>query len=170
MVSAFKEKFLSARPFVELAKSLLKLLLIGWLVFSAVRDRFGFFPALINQEIGATLLGFREMVILVLTRAIPVAVVVATIDYLYEWYRLYEQMKMTREEIKEEQKSTDGDPQLKAARRQRQREIAMAQTLRNVPKADVIITNPRTTRWPCGTGRTRRLRRSLWRRASTTSR
>jgi flagellar biosynthetic protein FlhB len=141
-ISAFKEKFLSAKPFVELLKSLLKLLLIGWLVFSAVRDRFGFFPALITQDIGATLLGFREMVILVLTRAIPVAIVVATIDYLYEWYRLYEQMKMTREEIKEEQKSTDGDPQMKAARRQRQREIAMAQTIRNVPKADVVITNP----------------------------
>lgn len=141
-ISAFKEKFLSAKPLVELGKSLLKLLLIGWLVFSAIWDRFGFFPTLIHQDIGATLLGFREMVLIILTRAIPVAVFVATIDYLYEWNKLYEQMKMTHEEIKEEHKNTDGDPHMKAARRQRQREIAMAQTLQHVPKADVVITNP----------------------------
>ncbi len=141
-INGFKEKFLSSRPFVELAKGVGKLLLIGWLVYGATRDRFGLFPALMTQSVGATMVAFREVVILILVRALPVAFFIAVLDYLYEWYRLHEQMKMTREEIKEEQKSTDGDPHMKAARRQRAREIAMAQTLHNVPKADVVITNP----------------------------
>lgn len=141
-ISSIKEKFLSAKPAMELLKSVLKLSMIGWLVSSAARDRFGFFPALINQDVGAAITGFEEMVILVLTRAVPVALFVATIDYMYEWNKLYEQMKMTPQEIKEEQKSTDGDPHFKAHRRRRAQEIAMAQTIRNVPGADVVITNP----------------------------
>ena len=141
-INAIKEKFFSARPFIELGKSLLKVLLIGWLVWSAMEERFGIIPALLGEEPGAVLVAFQEMVFLVLSRALPVALVIAVLDYTYEWYRLSEQMKMTKEEMKEEQKSTDGDPHIKSARRRRQMEMAMARTVANVRKADVVITNP----------------------------
>ena len=141
-VTGFKEKFMSARPLVDMLKSVLKLVLIGGFVFSAAWEQRGRLPALATQHPSATVDGLEHVVWLVLLRALPVAFLVAMIDYAYEWYRNYEKMKMTREEIKEENKSLEGDPHAKAARKRRQQEIAYARTIQKVQEADVVITNP----------------------------
>lgn len=140
--SAIKEKFFSPKPFLEAFKALLKLFVIGGLVLVAMYDRLGLFPALVASTPAQTLNLMTEIAFVIFTRALPIAFAIAVIDYAYEWYRMYEKMKMTREEVKEEQKSTDGDPQIKAQRRKRQFEIAMARSIRDVQKADVVITNP----------------------------
>lgn len=141
-VNAIKEKYLSWEPVMNLVKGLLKLLLIGYLVWSAVLDRLGFLPALATQPPVAALLGIREMAMLVFTRAIPVAILIAVLDYGYNWRKLWEQMKMTREEVKEEMKSLEGDPHMKSARKRRAQELAFSRSLQDVPTADVVITNP----------------------------
>ncbi len=141
-ISSIKEKYLSWEPVVNLFKALLKLFVIGWLVWSAVFDRIGFIPALISQPPVATLLGIREMAFLVFTRAIPVAIIIAIIDYGYNWRKLWDKMKMTREEVKEEMKSLEGDPHMKASRKRRAQEMAFSRSLKDVSKADVVITNP----------------------------
>jgi len=141
-ISGFKEKFMSAKPLVDLLKSVLKLALIGGWVFSEVWDQRGRLPALATQHPSATVDGLEHIAWLVLLRALPVAFLVAAIDYAYEWYRNYEKMKMTREEIKEENKSLEGDPHAKAARKRRQQEIAYTRTVQRVQEADVVITNP----------------------------
>lgn len=141
-VTAFKEKYFSWEPVMQLVKGLLKLLLIGWLVWSAVFERLGFIPAFATQAPVAALVGLEEVAYLVLTRAIPVAILVAILDYGYNWRKLYEQMKMTKEELKEEMKSLEGDPHMKSARKRRAQELAFSRTLQDVPKADVVITNP----------------------------
>ena len=140
--SAIKEKYLSPKPFLEAFKALVKLFVIGGLVIAAMWDRIGLFPALVTAEPASVLLAMEEIAFVIFTRALPVAFTIAVIDYSYEWYRIWEKMKMTREEVKEEQKSTDGDPHIKAHRRKRQFEIAMARSIRDVQKADVVITNP----------------------------
>jgi len=137
-----KNQYLSSRAFVELAKGVIKLFLIGWLLCVAVIDRQGMFPALMYQSPQGILFMFQEMALLVLSRALPVGIIIAVLDYLYEWYKMNEDMMMTREEVKDEQKESDGDPHMKAARRQRMREIATQQTMQAVAKADVIVTNP----------------------------
>ena len=141
-VTQFKEKYLSASPFVELGKGLIKLFIIGWLVWLAIRDRLGIFSLVDDADAGETLRTYEEIAYIVLTRAIPIAFFVAVLDYAYQWYKTRQQMMMTREEVKEEQKQSEGDPHMKAARRQRAMQIAMAQTLRKIPEADVVITNP----------------------------
>ena len=141
-ISAIKEKFFSSRPLVEAGKALAKLLIVAGLVTWAAWDNAALFPALIGQEPGFVLVVFKEVTILVVTRVLPVAVVIAIADYAYESYRTYEQMKMSKEEVKEERKSSEGDPQYKAQRKRRAFEIAMGQGIRNVQKADVVITNP----------------------------
>ncbi len=142
LFTAFQEKFLSTKPLMEAFKAVLKLVLIGGLITAAMWDRRGLFTSLVTLPPGALLKVFQEIVFVILTRALPVAFFIAIVDYAYEWYRLHEKMKMTREEIKEEHKSTEGDPHLRAARKRRALEIAMARTSRNVSKADVVITNP----------------------------
>ena len=141
-INGFKEKFMSSRPLVDALKSVLKLALIGGLVAVAFWENRGEFPALVTQTPAASVRGVEFVVWLVVLRALPVAFLIAILDYSYEWYRNYEKMKMTREEIKEESKTMEGDPHAKAARKRRQQEIAYARTIQKVQTADVVITNP----------------------------
>ncbi len=142
LASAFKEKFLSSQPWVELAKGLGKLFILGLLTWLAIRERLPSLPALsatTPEEVWTTM---GELLVVLITRAIPVAIVVAAADYAYQWWRLSERMRMTTQELKDEYKESEGDPHMKAARKARARQIAMAQTLQNVKKADLVITNP----------------------------
>jgi flagellar biosynthetic protein FlhB len=142
VASAFQQKFLSSQPWMELAKGLGKLFVLGLLTWLAIRERLPSLPALAAttpEEVFATM---GEYVVVLITRAMPVAIVVAAADYAYQWWRLSEKMKMTTQELKEEYKESEGDPHMKAARKARARQIAMAQTLQNVKKADLVITNP----------------------------
>jgi len=71
-----------------------------------------------------------------------VSVGLALTDYLIRWFRQEQKLKMTREEIKQEQKDDNGDPHVKAALRRKQREARKQQSVKDVPKADLILTNP----------------------------
>jgi flagellar biosynthetic protein FlhB len=66
----------------------------------------------------------------------------ALFDFLFQRWQLEQKLKMTRQELKEELKQTEGDPQMRARIRQMQREMSRARMMQNVPKADVIVTNP----------------------------
>jgi len=77
----------------------------------------------------------------ILTRVTLVLLVIAAADYGYQFWRTSRDLMMTKEELKEEAKSTEGNPQMKAARRRR-RTVSKAKQLAEVAKADVVITNP----------------------------
>ncbi len=142
VVQNFKSQFVSLKPLVELGKGLAKLVVVGALIAFGLDERLGLLAGLARLPVGALPGAYHEIAIFVLSRALPVAAVVAVLDYGYQWYENHEQLKMTREEMKEEQKKSEGDPHVRAARRQRMRQIAMQTTLANVRKADVVITNP----------------------------
>ena len=142
LANGFKQKFLSSQPLMELGKSLLKLLAFGWLVWLAIRDRLDELPILAATDVGTIFETMGDFALLLAARALPVALVVAVADYAYQRWRLQERMRMSHQELKEEFKEMEGDPHMKAARKARQRQIAFAQTLRYVEKADLVITNP----------------------------
>ena len=142
IASAFQQKFLSSQPWVELAKGLGKLFVLGLLTWLAIRDRLPSLPALAATTPEEVFTTMGEYVMVLITRAIPVAIVVAAGDYAYQWWKLSEKMRMTTQELKDEYKESEGDPHMKAARKARARQIAMAQTLQNVKKADLVLTNP----------------------------
>lgn len=85
--------------------------------------------------------GWRLGLIVCLAMA-GVSVGLALIDYLVKWFQNEKKLKMTREEIKQEQKDDQGDPHLRAAIRKKQREARKRQSVRDVPKATIILTNP----------------------------
>lgn len=66
----------------------------------------------------------------------------AAFDYLYQWWEYEKNLRMSKQEIKEEYKQTEGDPQIKGRIREKQRQMASMRMMQNVPKADVIIRNP----------------------------
>ncbi|MEK6557830.1 MAG: EscU/YscU/HrcU family type III secretion system export apparatus switch protein, partial [Candidatus Margulisiibacteriota bacterium] len=78
----------------------------------------------------------------ILYKIILAFIVLAVLDYVFQRYSLEDQMKMSKEEIKEEHKRTEGDPVIKGEIRRRQHEMARHRMMSEVPKADVVITNP----------------------------
>ena len=140
-IQGAKKKFLSAQPFVELLKGLLKLILLGWLVWMAIGDELMQLPALIHASPSQQIGKVSDLASSIFIRAMIVGILVFLIDYSYNWYQIQQQMMMTHQEVKDEMKQTEGDPIFKSARRQRQYDIAMG-NLKRVPEADLILTNP----------------------------
>jgi flagellar biosynthetic protein FlhB len=137
-----KRIFFSSQPLVELAKSVIKIGLVGWMVWSGLEEQAAILPDMTYMTVRGVLEIHYQMAILVVTRALPIAFIIAVLDYTYQWYQMHEKMMMTLEEIKEENKNTEGDPHLRAARKARQREIANVKAIQAVRRADVVVTNP----------------------------
>jgi flagellar biosynthesis protein FlhB len=135
-------RLFSTDSLVRLGQSLLKLLFVGAVAYSALH---GMLPRVLGAS-GAALEGLLWLAAdLIYTLALRVTIallILGLIDYFYQRWKLERGLRMTKQEVREEMKSMDGDPQLKQHRRQIQMRLA-AQRLRvDVPRADVIVTNP----------------------------
>ncbi len=137
-----KQMWASTTPWFALAKSLLVASCIAWAAWASVSKNIDALPILATASVGGQMMIVRDLVIDLLSRALPVALAIGAADYGYQRWQLSEQMKMTKQEVKEEHKDQEGDPLIKAKRRQRARQIAMNTMLRDVARADVIIANP----------------------------
>ncbi|HKK02220.1 MAG TPA: flagellar biosynthesis protein FlhB [Desulfuromonadales bacterium] len=140
-ISGMKQ-FVSARAMVELVKSLAKVVLVGWVAYQAVRSEFAKSLYLVDMDVVATLKFFGQVAGEVLAKSCGVLAVLAGLDYLFVRWDMEKKMRMTKQEIKEEHKETEGDPQIKSRIRSLQMQMARRRMMAEVPKADVVITNP----------------------------
>lgn len=135
-------RIFSPNSLVELLKSLLKLVVIGYVVYSYLKGRVGqiflLYDITLNQAIG--LIG--EIAIDLGIRIAMVYMVIAFLDFWYQKWKFRQDMKMTKQEVKDEYKQSEGDPQIKSKIRQRMREASQRRMMQNLPEADVVITNP----------------------------
>jgi flagellar biosynthesis protein FlhB len=141
-IANFRQRFLSAAPFVELAKGCVVLAVALGMVWN---DRESW-QQLVFAALGGGAAGMVDLLVemtheLLLTMT-GAAVVVGGIDYAWSWYQLEEKMRMSHQELKDEHKDLDGDPHLRQARKALQRKILAAANLSRVKTADVIVTNP----------------------------
>lgn len=135
-------KFISKRSAVELVKSLAKVSLIGFVAYKTVSNEFATALTLSMLDLNQTLIFLGQVAFLVLAKTCGIIIVLAVIDFGFSRYEMEQKMKMTKQEVKEEFKETEGDPQLKARVRSMQQQMARKRMMAEVPKADVIITNP----------------------------
>lgn len=136
------KKMFGVRAWVELAKSLIKMILIGYFLYASVRDNMEVFPALQQLSViqGAVFLG---QAIMSLAWKISISFVfIAVFDFLYQWWDYEKNLRMSHEEMKQEFKQTEGNPQIKAEIRKKQRAMAMRRMMQDLKKADVVVTNP----------------------------
>lgn len=140
-VAGFKRIF-SKRAFVELLKASVKFLIIGYLCYSLLQAHLP--QLLILSEIPlADALNLTGRLVVQLALRVAVALgVLAALDYGYQRWEHEQSIRMTKQELKEELRETEGDPKVRAKIRQRQRRIASLRMMAQVPKADVVITNP----------------------------
>ncbi len=139
-LNGFKRMF-ALRGVVDLFKSLLKIIIIGVVVYGSLRDNIDVIIAAPHMNISAALGSLLQIAISAGMRVGVVMLVIAAADYLYQRYEFEKNLRMTKQEVQEEMKRYE-NPQLKARIRSRQRQIAMNRMMSAVPEADVVITNP----------------------------
>ena len=140
-VEGFKKIF-SLRSFMEGLKSVLKIVCIGFVVWWVIKGQVLNIPLIAGFGIEQIIVFAGELTIKILLTVGIFMGVLAAADYFFQRYELEKEMRMTKQEIKEEHKSREGDPMIKARIRRIQREMANKRMMTDVPKADVIITNP----------------------------
>ena len=140
-LSGFK-KFFSPRSAVELVKAILKLVLVSAVVYWALRDRWA-------EVVGAAYLtpvgagyAVTKLVLAVWFRIVVAMLILGILDFGFQRWQYGRDLMMTTQEAKEEARQFEGDPRIKQRIRQIQRQMAMKRMMAEVPKADVIITNP----------------------------
>ncbi len=136
------KKIFSKRALVELVKSLFKVTITGYIVYSVVNKYYLMFARLVDMELAPSIVLLSQVVYEMALKVGVAFVIMGVLDYLYQKYEYDKSLKMSKYDIKQEYKQTEGDPLLKSRQRQIQREIAMKRMMTEVPRADVVITNP----------------------------
>lgn len=140
-IKGFKNIF-SMRSFVEFLKSILKMTVIGYLVYSVIGRSKTELPKLAEMS-GDQILSYASSLTMELGLKIgAVLFILAVFDYMYQRFEHEKSLKMSKQDIKDEYKKMEGDPLIKGKIRERQRRMAMQRMMQEIPKADVIITNP----------------------------
>ncbi len=141
LVSGAKRMF-GVKAWVELAKSLTKVILIGYFLYASVRDRLQIFPALQQLDVGQGAI-FLGQAVMELAWKISISFFgIAALDYLYQRWDYEKNLRMSHEELKQEYRQTEGNPELKSEIKKRQRALAMSRMMQDLKKADVVVVNP----------------------------
>jgi len=135
-------RIFSKRSLVELAKSFFKILVIGFFLYRFIHEQIIAMPQFMFFDLTTSLALVAEIIFRMAFIVIGVIMIMAGADYGYQNRETTQGPQMTKQEVKDEMKQTEGDPQIKGKIRQKQRQMAMARMMKEVPKADVIITNP----------------------------
>jgi flagellar biosynthesis protein FlhB len=140
-ISGMKRLF-STRALVEVAKSILKIAIVGTMAYNMLKKELDVIPSLVFHSVpdilafmgkGALNLGFYTCLVLI---------IMATLDLFYQRWQHERDLRMTKQEVKDEHKEKEGDPMVRSRIRAVQREMAMRRMMDAVPDATVVITNP----------------------------
>lgn len=140
-IAGFKRMF-SAQSLIELFKSILKIVLIVYVVYTTLRDQMDVIYLLFNMTLWQGIAVAGDIAISLGLKISIVYVVIALLDFAYQKYKFHEDQKMTKQEVKDEYKNAEGDPAVKGKQRQRMQESSRRRMMQDIPKADVVITNP----------------------------
>lgn len=141
-IAGFKRIF-SPKSLIQLLKAVFKLSIVAWVIIGTYRDQ-----ALPLAELSLltpslqTAAKIWRIIFNMIIRICLILLVLAILDYMYQRFEYRRSLRMTKQEVKEEHKQAEGDPLVKSKIRQRQRQMAMRRMMQQVPKADVVITNP----------------------------
>lgn len=136
------ERLFSRRSLMEFAKGLFKIVLIGFVCYVAIKPYFQGIDHFVGMAVPDMLKELLRLFVRMMIGVLVVLAVLAVIDVLYQRHEHLKKMRMSRQELRDEYKQSEGDPHIKAKLRQLRNEKARQRMMANVPKADVVITNP----------------------------
>lgn len=136
------KKMFSVRNVVELLKNLLKTAVLGVLLFNLIKGDMVQVARMIDMEPMNSCIHLLQMAFQLILKVCMVFTVVAFFDFLYQRWEYEKDLKMTKQEVKDEMKQTEGNPEIKGRIRRIQRQMALSRMIQKVPEADVIVRNP----------------------------
>lgn len=139
--SGFKRIF-SVNSVMELVKSVLKIVLIVYVCYSYLEDKVPYLFFLYDMSLLQAIQLAGQLVIDLGIRISLIYMIIGLVDFIYQKVKFSKDMRMTKQEIKDEYKQQEGDPQIKGKIRQKMQEASRRRMMQNLPKADVVITNP----------------------------
>ena len=140
-LEGFKRLF-SSHGLIELLRSLLKLGWVSWFAYAYLQANWAELIALPQYDLSTAISRFVAISLGLAIRVGSMYLILAVADYAYQRWDLYKSLKMSKDEVKEEYKRSEGDPMLKNRVRNMQRQMARGRMMANVPKATVVVTNP----------------------------
>ena len=140
-INGFKRIF-SVNSLMELLKSILKIGLISYVVYTTVRDKLQVIYLLFHMTLWQGIAAAADIAISIGMKVSIVYVIIAVLDFAYQKHKFNKDQMMTKQEIKDEYKNAEGDPAIKGKQRQRMQEASRRRMMQDIPKADVVITNP----------------------------
>ncbi len=140
-LNGFKNMF-SKKSLVELTKNLILISIIIFIAYNYIRDNFDKIMQTGNLYLPTLGIEIKSLLVGIFVKICILLVVIAVIDYIVQYILFQKDIRMTKQEIKEEYKQMEGDPQLKSKIKQKQREISQRRMMQSVGEATVVITNP----------------------------
>ena len=140
-VSGFKRIF-SVQSLINLLKSMAIVAICLYIIYDEIVDNFNGIVNIYEISLEAALVFAGEMVVGVATKISLLYLTIGVIDLIYQRRKFNEDMKMTKQEVKDEFKNTEGNPTIKQQQRRRMREASQRRMMQKLPEADVVITNP----------------------------
>ncbi len=136
------KRIFSLRAIVELLKSLFKIVFVGTITFTIIWIYKDEMMMLAFKNVHSAIGFFGRMTVMMGIASTIALIALAILDYMYQKYDFEKNIRMSKQDIKDEHKNVEGDPLIKSKLREKQRQIAMRRMMAEVPKADVVITNP----------------------------
>lgn len=140
-INGFKRIF-SVHSLVELLKSIAKVLLIAWVAYSTFKNYYDVIYLLFNMPLWQGIQVSGNLAINFGLKCSCIYTIIAAIDFVYQKRKFHKDQMMTKQEVKDEYKQSEGDPQVKGKIRQKMQEVSRRRMMQQLPEADVVITNP----------------------------
>ncbi len=140
-IQGFKRLF-SIKGVIETVKGLLKIILLLWLVYQNLMDMIAENHKYLYTDLTRAVSHTYDSILTMIFQIIIAFAVIAAADYFYQRWDYERQLRMSKQEIKEEYKQTEGDPKIKGKIKERQHYMARMRMMQQVPQADVVIRNP----------------------------
>ena len=136
------KRLFSLQSAVSVLKGIIELAIIGAITYAQIRSRVTYFARMPDMEPMQSVLYIARSVFNIVMLIFIVLAFVAAADFVFQWWQFEKKLKMSKQEVKDEYKQIEGDPQIKSKIKQKQREISQRRMMQEVPGSDVVVKNP----------------------------
>ncbi|MEY8356446.1 flagellar biosynthesis protein FlhB [Lachnospiraceae bacterium 54-53] len=136
------KNILSLKSLVELIKNIVKIIILALILYQIIKGELRAVARIIDMNLLDSTVYVLNAIMDMIIKVSIVFLAIAGFDYFYQWWDFERQIKMSKQELKEEYKQTEGNPEIKGRIRNIQRERARSRMMQSVPTADVIVRNP----------------------------
>jgi len=136
------KRLFSLQSLVNIIKGIIVVGVIAVLVYNQIRSNIIDYQQMLDMELGQSILYIARASFTIIVLIFMIFIFVAAADYLWQWYQYEKKLKMSKQEVKDEYKQIEGDPQIKSKIKQKQREVSQRRMMESVPTSDVVVRNP----------------------------